>query len=336
MTFPATVLPGLEARADPWDSRLGALGLDAPYLMAPMSGISNSGFRSLARRAGAAQTFSETVSARALLYSDRRPRGLPPAFHRENTAVQLFGGDELEMAEAALWLENAGFSWLDLNFGCPVKKFIRAGAGAALLRTPDRAARLVARVRRAFPGTLSVKLRSGWDRDNRNAAEIGRLCREEGVDLVSVHGRTRQQAYRGASDPLVIRDVVESVHPLPVLANGDVESLEDARRLMKQTGAAGVLIGRAAARDPWIFAACRGRRVTGALRLDAWRESLTALAQEFPDADRGLHPLRKLVACVFRGLPGCARLRHELAQLASVSSLIVAADRRLEEMTELP
>jgi nifR3 family TIM-barrel protein len=293
-----------------------------------MSGVSNAGFRALARRGGAALVFGETLSAKALLgFAERAPRHgerlarLPLLAREPNSAVQLFGSDPGELGAAAAWLAERGARWVDLNAGCPVGKFIRAGAGAALLKTPTQLAACVRRMRESFPGTLSVKMRSGWDATLRAPAEIAKRCAAEGVDLIAVHGRTRSQHYRGTSDLAAIRSVVRAVTPVPVLANGDVVDSASARRALRDTGAAGLMIGRAAAVQPWLFSELLGERTEPGARLAGLRECAPLLAAEFPDACHRLHPLRRLVAALVRGLPGARTFRRESASLADTASL---------------
>ncbi len=305
-----------------------------------MSGVSNAGFRVLARRGGAARVFTETLSARGLLRwladpsRERRTPARLPAFTLEpGTAVQLFGGDPAELADAGAWLSEHRVSWIDLNAGCPVDKFIRGGAGAALLRTPERLSACVAAMRAVFPGSLSVKMRSGWDASDRSAPELARRCAAAGADLITVHGRTRVQRYRGTADYAAVRAVVDAVS-VPVLANGDVVDAKSARRALRDSGASGLMIGRAASAYPWLFAELLGDDRSPADRRSAFRESLPLFELEFPDPASRLHPLRRAVASLVRGLPNARRFRSSAAGIDSATALAERAVEYLETIDE--
>ena len=221
---------------------LRGLSLSNTLVMAPMAGVSNLPFRLIAREAGAALVFTETVSAKGLVQGGRKTWRLLNSSPREApVAFQLFGSDPEILAEACRRLEGNGAVWIDLNAGCPVKKFIKNRAGSALLRDVERAARIVRAMRKNFSGTLSVKMRSGWDADSLNAPEVARIVAAEGAELISVHGRTRAQQYTGSADRDVIRRVVEAVPDTPVLANGDITRPDDVFSMLRETRAAGVI-----------------------------------------------------------------------------------------------
>jgi len=291
--------------------------LVSPLAFAPLSGVSDLPARLLAHEAGAGLVFTETLNARALV------EGRPGALRRLRTdpaegrlAVQLFGAEPHYLGEAAARLADAGFTWLDLNLGCPVKKFLRAGAGAALLRAPDRLAPLFAALRERFAGTVSVKLRLGWDAAHGVAPEVTRLAAAEGLDLATIHGRTRAQQYRGHADRDAIAAAVESADDLPVLANGDVRTPEDVFAMLRDTGAAGVMIGRAAVGNPWIFAQTRALAAAGhadapsrRIRLDTLERHVAWIASCTDDPGARNTQIRRYVAAYSKGLPGSSRFR---------------------------
>jgi hypothetical protein len=282
-----------------------------------MSGVSTPAARSIARDAGAGLAVTEALSARALLAGrGPAPVALANLPVEERLAVQLFGSEPEVLADACQQLAERGVSWIDLNAGCPVKKFIRQGAGAALLRDPSRLARLVAAMRARFDGVLSVKLRAGWDASTRNAPDLARRIVDEGADLVAIHGRTRAQKYRGASDRALIREVVRAVPGIPVLANGDVVTPADVASLARQTGAAGVMIGRGAIGNPWIF----GSALAGdpeaetalpdpALRLRTLERHVELVNRTAADPEARTRELRRYAAAYSRGLPGGRHFR---------------------------
>ena len=219
-----------------------------------MAGVTDSGFRRVCRKYGADGTVSEMVSSRGLFYGDRKSRELMDHTPEEEPmAIQLFGNDPEFMKTAAAFVtENYAPVMIDINMGCPAPKIFKNGDGCALMRDPALAEKLVAAVKSASSAPVSVKFRSGVDAEHVNAAEFARACESGGADLLTVHGRTRDQFYSGRSDPEVIKSVVESVS-VPVIANGDVTDGESAVKLISFTGAYGVMVGRAALGDPLVF-----------------------------------------------------------------------------------
>ncbi len=286
-------------------------------VLAPMAGVTNLPMRLISREYGAALAFTETVSARGLVLGGHKSRRLLETSPREDpVAFQLFGAEPEVLGRACAILEDEGATWIDLNMGCPVPKFIRNGAGSALMREPLRAAAVIRAMRRSFRGTLSVKMRAGWDDRSRNAPEIARIAAAEGAELVTVHGRTRAQFYRGSADREIVRAVVEAVPEIPVLANGDVTGPQDAFDLLQKTGAAGVMIGRGATGNPWIFRAIleRARGVTlpeptPEERASVLERHVSLMRRTFPDDLQLARNLKKYLAAYSRGMPGAALFR---------------------------
>jgi nifR3 family TIM-barrel protein len=313
---------------------VGGRTLENNLVLAPMAGVSNLPFRLIAREAGAALTFTETVSAKGLVNNGPKTWRLLQTSPREApVAFQLFGSEAEILAEASRRLAGDGAVWIDLNMGCPVPKFIRNCAGSALLREPRRAAAIVGAMRRAFPGTLSVKMRTGWDADSLNAPEVARLAVAEGAELVSVHGRTRQQQYTGRADRAEIRRVVEAVPSVPVLANGDVVRAEDALAMLRETGAAGVMIGRGAMGNPWLFAQvlalARGvapRRPSADERWATVQRHVELMRVAFPERRDLVHNLKKYVAAYAKGLPGGAQFRQRAVESDDLDRLLAQAE----------
>ena len=321
MDEPSTLLRPIELRNRRLENNL---------VLAPMAGVSNLPFRLIAREAGAALVFTETVSAKGLVMGGRRtwrmlrtsPRDAPVAF-------QLFGSDPEILGEACRRLEGEGVEWIDLNAGCPVKKFIQKSAGSALLCDPRRAAAILRAMRRSFSGTLSVKMRSGWDSDSINAPEFARIAVAEGAELISVHGRTRAQQYTGRADRDVIRRVVASVPGTPVLANGDVTRPEDVFDMLRETQAAGVMIGRGALGNPWIFeqtlALARHealRRPTSEQRLATIERHVSLMRDSFEDRHNLVANLKKYVSAYSKGLPGSSAFRQTALESSDLDRIL--------------
>ncbi|UWQ20492.1 tRNA dihydrouridine synthase DusB [Jannaschia sp. W003] len=263
----------------PLDSRLAALGLRAPVTLAPMAGITDRPFRDLVRRFGAGLVVSEMVASREMVEAKPSVRARAElGGGAEGAAVQIAGRDAHWMAEAARMVAGEGARVIDINMGCPAKKVTGGLSGSALLRDHDHALRLIEAVVGAVDVPVTLKTRLGWDDESRDTAALARRAEAAGVAMLAIHGRTRCQFYRGKADWAGIRPIVDAVS-IPVLANGDVRDHASAREALRLSGAAGVMVGRAAGGAPWLLAEIAGSPApapTGA--------ALAALAVEHLDA----------------------------------------------------
>jgi len=235
-------------------TRVGPLALAGATMLAPMSGVSDLGMRRAARRFGAALAFSEMVASAELIAEDGEARLRAEGEGAEPHAAQLVGSEPAAMAEAARRLEASGARLIDINMGCPSRRVAGKAAGCALMRDLDQAGRLIEAVVQAVRAPVSVKMRLGWDDDERNAPALARRAEAAGAAMITVHGRTRAQLYGGQADWRAVGAVVESV-ALPVVVNGDCRSAADARAMLAQSGARAVMIGRAAVGAPWLVGA---------------------------------------------------------------------------------
>lgn len=299
-------------------------------VLAPMAGVSNLPFRLIAREAGAAMGMSETISAKGLVMGGAKTRRLLATSARETpVAFQLFGSDPDILGRACRQLEEDGVEWIDLNVGCPVKKFIRNCAGSALLRDLPRARAIIRSMRESFSGTLSVKMRTGWDDASIVAPEFARIAAGEGAELLSVHGRTRAQQYTGRADRGIIRRVVEAAPDVPVLANGDITTPTDVFDMLRETGAAGVMIGRGAFGNPWIFAqtlALADRKPladpTPAERFATIERHVELMDRAFEDRHAFAANLKKYVAAYSKGLRGGSRFRQAALEATELDEIL--------------
>lgn len=267
----------MQAPAPPSPLRIGPHALANRVILAPMAGITDRPFRSLCRRFGAALAVCEMVSANPALKHDRKT--LLRTDHSGETglrSVQILGNEPADMAEAAKLNVDRGAQIIDINMGCPAKKVCRKAAGSALLRDEELVANILEAVVAAVDTPVTLKIRTGWDPDNRNAVRIAAIAEQSGIQALTVHGRTRACGFSGQAEYRTIRDIKEAVR-IPVIANGDIDSPEKALAVLNETGADAIMIGRAALGQPWLF-----RRTASAL------DGRAAAPEPAPDEIRAL------------------------------------------------
>ena len=233
--------------------RIGNLEVNNPIALGPMAGVTDWAYRTICAELGAGITVTEMVSSRALVYKDKKSAGLLRKNSGSLCGAQIFGNDPAIMAEAAvLALEISGCDFLDINMGCPMPKIANSGDGCGLMRTPELAGDIVAAVAKAVKVPVTVKCRLGWDKSSINVLDFTKRMEDKGAAMVTVHGRTRGMLYSGVADWDAITKVKQQLS-IPVIANGDITGGESALKCIRRTGADGIMIGRAAFGDPWIF-----------------------------------------------------------------------------------
>ena len=313
--------------------------LEGRVILAPLAGISDSPFRSICRSMGAAIVFTEMISADGLL--QKNSRTLEYLFFREHErpiGFQLFGSNPETFVKAITLIEHYQPDFIDLNFGCPVRKVIKRGAGAALLKDIDRLEEITRQAVRYASKPVFAKIRKGWDENSINVLEVARRLEQCGVKAITIHPRTQAEGYRGHSDWQIIKLLKENLS-IPIIGSGDVESAEDVRRILDETGCDLVMIGRGSLGNPWIFREANYFLKTGEkLSLPTLAEKLALILNHLEDTilikgeKKGLQELRKHLGWYTKGLPNSAKIRVELFRLKNKDEIRICLRKYFDDI----
>lgn len=308
--------------------QIGNLCIDRPVILAPMAGVTDLPFRVLCREQGCGMVCTEMVSAKAITYKNKNTFLLMETVPQERpVSLQLFGSDPDIMAEAARMIADRDFDVLDVNMGCPVPKVVNNGEGSALMKQPELAGRIVRSLVEAIDKPVTVKIRKGFDDDHINAVEMAKIAEANGAAAVAVHGRTREQYYSGKADWEIIAKVKDTVS-IPVIGNGDIFTPEDAKNMMEQTNCDGVMIGRGAQGNPWIFHQIKTYLETGMVpEKPPFSEVCRMILRhakmqiEWKGEKRGMREMRSHAAWYTAGYPHSASLRRAMNTVETYEQL---------------
>ena len=319
--------------------RIGNLEVNNPIALGPMAGVTDLAFRTVCADLGANITVTEMVSSRALVYKDKKSAALLKKNEGSLCGAQIFGNDPAIMAEAAvLALEISGCDFLDINMGCPMPKIANSGDGCGLMRTPELAGDIVKAVADAVNIPVTVKCRLGWDKGSINVLDFTKRMEDNGANMITVHGRTRAMLYSGVADWDMITKVKQNL-TIPVIANGDIVSGETAVNCRKRTGADGIMIGRAAFGDPWIFAECKAALAGEPIpQRPPLKERIELAVRQFQlsEQDHGEHiaclEARKHFAWYLRGVAHSSYYKNQISSMNTMEDIYRIAKDIVREL----
>jgi len=312
--------------------KIGNIEINNKVVLAPMAGICNSSFRRIVKEMGAGLIYCEMVSDKAIFYNNQKTIEMLQMTEEERPIVQqIFGSDKESFVEAAKYIyENMHPDIIDINMGCPVPKVaVRAQAGSALLKNPEKIRDIVSAVVKAVPIPVTVKIRSGWDNNSINAVEVAKICEASGAKAICIHPRTRSQGYSGKADWSIIKMVKDNVS-IPVIGNGDIKNVYDAKRMLEETGCDAIMIGRATLGNPWLIKEIVEylekekipQKVSNLDKINMCLKHLSYL-QEIKDEKVAVLEIRNHIAWYLKGLEGANEIKNKVYQTHKINDIIV-------------
>ena len=309
--------------------QIGPVRIETPVILAPMTGVSDLPFRRLVRRYGSGLNVTEMIASQAAIRETRQSlQKLMWDRIEEPVSMQLVGCTPYEMGEAAKLAADKGAAIIDINMGCPVRKVVNGDAGSALMRQPDLAVAIIKATVKAVDVPVTLKMRMGWDHDSLNAPELARIAEGEGIKLITIHGRTRCQLYKGIADWAFVRRVKDAVS-VPVIVNGDILTIDDAVTALDQSGADGLMIGRGSYGRPWVLSQVMHYLQTGERRPDPTLEEqyhviaahYRAMLEHYGN-EVGVNMARKHIGWYTKGLSGSAEFRNKVNQIPEAATVL--------------
>ena len=309
--------------------KIGNVELDNKVFLSPMAGVTDLPFRLICKEQNCGMLYTEMINAKALCYDDANTKKMLKIEEEEHpVAVQIFGSDPEFMGRAAQIMNEYPNEILDINMGCPAPKVVKNGDGSALMKNPKLAEEVLKAVVKNSEKPVTLKIRKGWDDNSINAVEIAKIAEASGISALAIHGRTREQYYSGKADWDIIRQIKENIN-IPVIGNGDVFEVEDAIRMLDQTGCDAIMIGRGSQGNPWIFKRINHYMKTGEILPEpTLEEKITTALKHFGLAieEHGeyvaVREMRKHIAWYLKGLKGSAKLRDEINKIESYEEVV--------------
>lgn len=323
--------------------RIGNVEIKNKVVLAPMAGICNSSFRRIIKQMGAGLIYCEMVSDKAIFYNNKKTVEMLKMTDEERPIVQqIFGSDKESFVEAAKFIyENMRPDIIDINMGCPVPKVaVRAQAGSALLKNPKKIEEIVSAVVSAVPIPVTVKIRSGWDKNSINAVEVAKICEKVGASAICVHPRTRSQGYSGKAEWAIIKQVKENVS-IPVIGNGDVKDIYSAKKMLEETGCDAIMIGRATLGNPWLV-----KQVVDYLEIGKIPDKITEIEkinmclkhlgylQEIKEEKVAVLEIRNHIAWYLKGLDGSNEIKNKVYQTKKINDIILILNEYKNQFEE--
>ena len=311
--------------------KIGNVEIKHKTVLAPMAGISNPAYMKIVEEMGCGYAITELISAEAIVRNNKKTLEMLSGYDTLNmpVALQLFGGNADTLAKAAKVVENLGFKIIDINMGCPVPKVaVRSSAGSALLKEPEKIREIVTKVVNSVSIPVTVKIRSGWDKDSINAVEVAKICESAGAKCIAIHARTRSQGYTGKADWNIIKEVKEAVS-IPVIGNGDITDIYSAKKMLDETNCDLIMIGRASLGNPWLFKEINSYLEEGIIldkpsyvdRIDMCLKHLNNL-NFYRNEKTAVLEIRNHIAWYLRGVPGGKEIKNKIFNTLNIFDII--------------